>query len=180
METPALVGYLANGETIVALAAAPSLASFGDEDEGLLAARIYLTEILSQSPPNEVVRFALPASVRLHRTDVVIPREDLPRRWAMTTPISMTSLVLPTPVNTKGVRDAWVVLLRPHHTFFVPHGEDLDEAVEHETKRLCAAQELSPAQYLELLPLEEETLVPLQITRSEEHTSELQSLHVIS
>lgn len=164
LETPALVGHLANGDAIVALAASPSLASFGDEDEGLLASRIYLSEVLSQASPNEVVRFALPEGTRLHATDVVVPREDLPRRWSMTTPISVTSLVLPTAPNAKGQRDAWVVLLRPHHTFFVPSTEDLDTAVSQELLRLCAAQELTPAQYLDLLPLRGETLVPLRVT----------------
>jgi len=163
LETPALVGRLANGEAIVALAAAPSLASFGEEEEGPLAARLYLSEVLAHAAPSEVVRYGLPEGTRLHTTDVVVPREDLPRRWAVTTPIGVTSLVLPTPPNAKGLRDAWVVLLRPYHTFFVASGDDLDEAVRHELLRLCAAQELTPAQYLGLLPLRAETLVPLRI-----------------
>ncbi len=164
LETPALVGRLASGDAIVALAAAPHLASFGDEDEGLLAARIYLSEVLAHAAPADVVRFALPEGTRLHHTDVLVPREDLPRRWAITTPIAVTSLVLPTPPNSKGLRDSWVVLLRPRHTFFVPSAEDVDEAVAHEVKRLCAAQEITPAQYLGLLPLREEALVPLRVT----------------
>ncbi len=163
LETPALVGHLASGEAIVALAAAPALASYGDEEEGLLAARLYLSEVLAHAAPSEVVRYALPEGARLHTTDVVVPREDLPRRWAVTTPIAVTSLVLPTAPNTKGLRDSWVVLLRPYHTFFVANGDDLDEAVEHELLRLCAAQELTPAQYLGLLPPRAEALVPLRI-----------------
>jgi hypothetical protein len=119
--------------------------------------------VLAHAAPSEVVRYGLPEGTRLHTTDVVVPREDLPRRWAVTTPIGVTSLVLPTPPNAKGLRDAWVVLLRPYHTFFVASGDDLDEAVRHELLRLCAAQELTPAQYLGLLPLRAETLVPLRI-----------------
>ena len=164
LETHALVGELASGDVLVALAASPDLASVGDEDEGLLAARLYLSETLSRVAPDEIVRFDLPRDTALHQTTVLVPREDLARRWAITTPISVTSLVLPDPPDARGLRHRWVMLLRPRHTFYVPADEDLDEAVAHEVKRLCAAREITPEQYLELLPLRRERLAPVRVT----------------
>ncbi len=164
LETHALVGELASGDVLVALAASPDLASVGDEDEGLLAARLYLSETLSRVAPDEIVRFDLPRDTSLHQTTVLVPREDLARRWAITTPISVTSLVLPDPPDARGLRHRWVMLLRPRHTFYVPADEDLDEAVAHEVKRLCAAREITPEQYLELLPLRRERLAPVRVT----------------
>ena len=82
----------------------------------------------------------------------------------MTTPITVTSLILPTTPNAKGLRDTWVSILRPRHTFFAASTEDLDEAVAHEVKRLCNAQELSPLGYLALLPLRDEILIPLHVS----------------
>ncbi len=163
IDTPAIVSQLLSGDTLVALAPSPELVSFGDEEEALLAARVFLSEHLSQAAPGEVARFALPEGTRLHHTDVLVPREDLPRRCPVETPVAVTSLVIPTLPNTRGVRDSWVMVLRPHHTFFVPANEAIDEAIEHEVKRLCAALEMTPAQYLSLLPPREETLVSLRV-----------------
>ncbi len=150
--TIGLVRELASGDVIVTLAAEPGLASFGEEDEALLEARMFLADHLSRAEPELVARFALPEGARLHATDVVVPRADLARRWNVTTPIRFSSLVIPTVPNTKGHRDAWVVVLPLLHTFFASATEDLDAAIASEVKRLCAARQLSPLAWLDLLP----------------------------
>lgn len=161
--TWAFVRELARGDSIVVLAARPDLASFGDEEDALLEAQMFLSELLATADPDVVPRFALPPETRLHTTEVVIPRDDLGRRRNVTTPITIPSLVLPTLPNTKGRKDSWVMVLPLHHTFFVRFDEDLDEAIEAEVKRLVAAHELSPLEYLSLLPLHEERIARIEV-----------------
>jgi ATP-dependent Clp protease ATP-binding subunit ClpC len=156
--TLGLVRELTGGDSIVALAAEPGLASFGDEEDALLEARMFLSEHLAKAEPEAVARFALPEGTRLHTTAVLVPRDDLARRWNVDVPIEIASLVIPTVQNAKGLRDSWVMVLPLGHTFFVPTAKgatgdaDLDEAITAEVKRIVAARELRPLEYLELLP----------------------------
>jgi ATP-dependent Clp protease ATP-binding subunit ClpC len=162
--TLGLVRELGSGDSIVALAAEPSLASFGDEENALLEAKMFLGEHLSKADAETVGRFALPEGTHLHTTDVTIPRPDLPRRWNVDTPVRISSLVIPTVPNTKGQRDRWVMVLPLRHTFFAPAGEDLDVAITSEVKRIVAAREPRPLEWLELLPPREERLERIDVT----------------
>ena len=160
--TVGLLRELASGDAIVTLAGAPSFSSFGEEDDALLEAQMFLSEYLATAEPEIVARFALPDTSHLHLTLVEVPRDDLPRRWNVQQPIRFTSLVLPTVPNTRGLRDRWVVILPLAHTFFVRADEDIDRAVESEVKRIVAARELGPLEYLELLPPRSEYIVKLE------------------
>jgi ATP-dependent Clp protease ATP-binding subunit ClpC len=164
LTTRVLLRELASGDAVAVLAADPKLASYGDEEEALLAVRMFLAEHLAQAPAAEVARFALPEAARLHFTDVLVPRPDLPRRCAVETELRVTSVILPTVTDARGRVHAWVVVVPLGHTFFVPEGEDLDEAVAAEVNRLASARALSPAGYRELLPWPEERLVPVTVT----------------
>jgi ATP-dependent Clp protease ATP-binding subunit ClpC len=164
LTTRVLLRELASGDVVVALAADPRLASFGSEEDAMVAARMYLAERLGPAPPEEIARFALPDSAHLRFTDVLVPRSDLPRRCAIDTPLRVTSLVLPARPDAKGRPTAWVVVVPLAHTFFLSAGEDLDEAVRQEVTRLASARGLDGATYRELLPVLDEQLVPLPVT----------------
>ncbi len=162
-----VVRELTTGDSLVALAGDPSRASFGDEEDAILEARMFLQEHLARAAPDVVTRFALPEGSRLVTTDVVIPKDDLPRRAVMTVPIRIPSLVLPTPVREGEKEDVWVHVLPLFHTFFVPDGEELHEAIASEVKRVAAARALDASAYLSLLPARDERLlgVTVEITR---------------
>ena len=166
--TVGLLRELTSGDVTVTLAGAPDHASFGEEEDAILEAQMFLSEFLSTADPEIVARFALPEKVWLHRSSVVVPRDDLPRRWNITQPIVFTSLILPALPNPKGVRDLWVVILPLGHTFFVRADEDLDMAVQSEVKRIVAAREIGPVEYLDLFPPQHEEVVKLEarVTRS--------------
>ncbi|MCL2776703.1 MAG: hypothetical protein FWD73_01775 [Polyangiaceae bacterium] len=134
--TLGLVRDLGSGDSIVALAAQPSLASFGEEENALLEAKMFLMEYLAKAEPETALRFALPEGTTLHTLDVLVPRTDLPRRWNVDTPIRVSCLVIPTVPNTKGQRDRWVMVVPLGHTFFATAIEDLDEEITTEVKRL--------------------------------------------
>jgi ATP-dependent Clp protease ATP-binding subunit ClpC len=164
LTTRVLIRELASGDALAVLAAEPKLASFGDEEDALLAVRLYLTERLGQAAPEEVARFALPDGAHLHFTDVLVPRLDLPRRCAIETPLRVTSLVLPALPDARGRHRAWIVVVPLAHTFFLDEGEDIDGAVAHEVVRLASARGLTAPAYRELLPWPEERLVPLVVS----------------
>ena len=108
--------------------------------------RRFLARHLAAVAPEELARFTLPAGARLHETEVLIPREDLPRRLRIRQPIAVGAVVIPL------LRESWVVLLPLDHTLYVAEGEDLDQAIRAEVSRIVTARDLSPYQYLRLLP----------------------------
>ena len=163
LRTWALVRELASGDVLAVLAAQPMLASFGDEEDALLEARMFLSEHLAHADPDVALRFALPDGARLHVTDVVVPRDDLTRRWNVAVPIRIPSLLLPSVPNTKGLRDTWAIVLPLLHTCFARAGEDVDEIITSEVKRIVNARELTPLEYLDLLPAREERLERVEV-----------------
>ena len=50
------------------------------------------------------------------------------------------------------------------HTFFAAATEDLDEAITSEVKRIVAARELTPLEWLDLLPPGHEELARLEVS----------------
>src|SRR5262249_11088149 len=105
----------------------------------------------------ELARHSLPKGVRLHETEVLVQREDLPRRLRIREPMAIGSVVIPLP------RESWVVLLPLEHTMHVGEGEDLDEAIRAEVIRIVSARDLSPEEYLQLLPPRAQRLEPITV-----------------
>lgn len=164
--TLGLLRELTSGDAIVTLAAEPQLSAFGEPDDAVLEAQLFLQEHLATAEPDVVARHALPEGSEIITVDVILPREDLTRRWNITTPISFSCLMIPTLPNAKGVRDRWVVVLALGHTFYL-RAEELNkshEAIGTEVKRIVAARELGTLDYLELLPARNEHLVKLDVT----------------
>ncbi len=161
LRTRILVRELASGEVLAIPVCDPAHASFGGEEDALLEQSMFLSEHLARARPETVARFAIPEGTRLHITRVLVPREELPHAVAVTQPIEIPSVVIPSTARAKS--DAWVVIVPLDYTFFVPAGEDLDEAVKSEVLRLVAAEEAGATHYLGLLPGVHDRLEPLDV-----------------
>ena len=158
LRTQLLVRSLASGNSTVAPASSLGHTSFGRESESLSEQKIFLAEHLSRVAPEAVAHFNLPDGVRIVETEVLLTREDLPRRQQVRTPVQVHSLVIPSG------KDAWVIVVPLDHTFYVRADDPLDAAIRSEVERLVAARELKPLEYLRLLPPRALRLVPMELS----------------
>ena len=149
VRTLLLARELASGRTLVAPVVDPRLATIGTESSGVARLKVFLTEYLTRAAPHTVARFALPPKVTVRHVDVIIPREDLPRRIQMKMPVSVACVVIPAG-ETEG--DAWVIVVAIDATVFVKKGEDLAAVVRSEVRRLVSADERPPWHRLSLFP----------------------------
>src|SRR5262245_63783468 len=99
----------------------------------------------------------MPEATELKSYELVIPREELPRRLQVTTALAIHAIVIPV------LKEAWVIIPRLDHTFYVGKKEELKEAIISEVKRMASARELTPAAYLSMLPSREEKLVFIDV-----------------
>ncbi len=167
-----------------------ALASVADEDEALLEQKIALADHLAIAGAEVVARFSFPAGTHLRAPEVVVPREDLPKKLAMRTPIAISTAVIPSsPLhvsrpNDKEARvraEAWIVILPLGYTGYVAidqrfeTGADdeatakqmfdwaIDRRIAEEVKRLWLARGEGPSAYLALLPSRRSELAPLEL-----------------
>jgi len=163
LSTVLLVEELWGGDTLAAPVAEPALSSCGDEAEALVEQEVFLAEYLGRVAPSVIARYPMPEGTQLRVVSVLIPREDLPQRVALRTPLAMPCLVIPAGA------DAWVVVLPLRYTLYVAADEDLVDTVKAEVLRVVAAQELSPHDYLRLLPAKNQRIerLTLQVERAE-------------
>jgi ATP-dependent Clp protease ATP-binding subunit ClpC len=105
-----------------------SLASVADEDEAALEQRIALADHLATAEAEVVARFSFPEGTHLRSPEVVIPREDLPKKLQIRTPMAVPAAVIPSsPLhishpNEREVRvraEAWIVILSLGYTGYV-------------------------------------------------------------
>jgi len=128
---------LGSGEVLTAPLADGALASVADEDEALLEQKIALADHLATAEAEVVARFSFPDATHLRTPELIVPREDLPKKLAMRTPIAIPTAVIPSsPLhvshpNEREVRvraEAWVVILPLGYTGYVA----IDERFERE------------------------------------------------
>ena len=158
LHTILLVRTLPSGNVVTAPVSALASASYGPAGHCADEQQLYLGELLARERPEGVARFQVPEAARLVDTEVIVPREDLPRRLKMRVPLQVHAVVIP------DARGQWVTVACLDHTFYVPRDESVEEAVKAEVVRLAGARELSPTQYLELLPPVDAELVPLTLS----------------
>jgi ATP-dependent Clp protease ATP-binding subunit ClpC len=156
-----VVRELDGGESLVAPAADPSLASFGDEADALDEQRVFLAEYFARVPPERVAGFDLPEGVSLQRVTVSLTREDLPR--ALAAPIDVAVPLLRIPAQGHG----WAMVLPLGHTIYLERDElaspRFEEVVRAEVRRLVSARQPTPLEWLRLLPGAAERLEPIEV-----------------
>ena len=157
IQTTLLSREMPGGAVLVAPVPALALASFGPAGHCAVEQQLFLGEHLARVAPEEAARFQLPEGVRLVETDVLVPREELPRRLRIRTPLRVHAVVIP------DARGQWVAVPCLDHTFYLPAGEDVEKAVADEVVRLAGARELKPLEYLQLLPPERVELMPIEL-----------------
>ena len=148
---------LASGEVLGFPAADPLKASIGEEAAVLTELELFLRETFARERPEVIARHALPDTVRLHVTQVVLPRDELPRRLAIETPVDVPYLTVPHALGT------WVMVLPFAHTFHTDPTEDIAEAVRLEAARLVVGQSLDAYEYLTKLPAYGHRLLPMTV-----------------
>jgi ATP-dependent Clp protease ATP-binding subunit ClpC len=158
LTTQLVVRELWNGDFLAFPVADRSLASYAATlEDCLVQQKRFLARFLATVSADELSRFSLPQGVRLHETEALIPREDLPRRLRIREPVAVGVVVIPL------AHESWVVLLPIEHTMHVGEGEDLDEAIRSEVGRIVSARDLSPDEYLQLLPPRAQRLEPVTV-----------------
>jgi len=155
--TRVFVAELADGTQICSPLADPTLISIGRDTAALDELRLFLEEYLTQQPPEVLASFAFPPETELRELEVQVSREDLPPRLQLTTPISFAAVVIP------HGRDHWVVVPALEHTFHVAPGENLEQAVSAEVRRMVVASEPTPPEFARLLPARAYRLEPLEL-----------------
>jgi ATP-dependent Clp protease ATP-binding subunit ClpC len=150
--TPIVLRTLPNNQVLAIPVASPKHVSLGNEESALAEQRLFWNEYLKTLYAQSIARFLLPNEAELKMIDVVVPHKRLPRSLAITTNIDIASLLLPAVSPRSGKKDTWVFLLPLQHTFFVPDGEDIRDAIMTETVRIVTAYELSAWEYLRILP----------------------------
>ena len=126
VEVLTAVRELQNGDWVAFPVADPSRVSYGTEAGCLEEQRLFLGEYFAELPATELGRFSLPRDAELLETEVVVPRDELPRRLRALPPIAVSCLVIPSG------RGAWVVALPLRHTFYAGDRESWRETARDE------------------------------------------------
>jgi ATP-dependent Clp protease ATP-binding subunit ClpC len=136
----------------------PALVSYGAPDACLAEQRLFLSEHLAHAEPEVLARFSFPTETHLHEVDVAVARDDLPRALQIETPLRIPCAVIPHESNR------WVVVLPLLHTFHLTPRDELDPAIRAEVQRVCRARQMSPQDYLRLLPARSHQLVRVTVS----------------
>ncbi len=165
-----IVRELWNGDYLTFPIADPALTSYGSAEDAVHELRLFLQDHLGRVPPDVLARFTMPESTRLEKVLVQIPRDGLPRRLEVKSPIAFSCIIIPMQ------SDVWVIIPKIEHTFYVGKAtgtrnlfdrdptEELHETIRAEVKRIAAARELSTSDYLELLPARLESLESMTVS----------------
>src|SRR5688572_28744067 len=163
LKVAVLARELWSGDHLAHPLASEQLAAFGTETDVEEELRLFLKDHLSRIAAPVLSMFTLPAATRLETLEIEVPREDLPQRLAFEQRIAFSAIVIPFQ------REAWVIVPKLDHTFYVGKNEDLAKETAAEVRRMAAARELSPTAWLELLPSRKEELrfYDIEVTRAE-------------
>ena len=137
----------------------PTLASRGMSVEAVLEEQErFLTRYLEKVPAVQLSSFSLPADATQLQVPVVFSREDLPRRIAMTEPVTVPCVVVP--------HDGafWVHILPLETVVYVEREEGLARAVVEAAEKAARARALSAPELLARLPAEKQHLRRLALS----------------
>jgi ATP-dependent Clp protease ATP-binding subunit ClpC len=193
LRTWIFVRSLGTGDVLAAPLASPDSISVGPEEEAILEQKLALPEHLGGEAAQTVARFSFPEGTELRAVDVVVPREDLPKKLAIHAPIAIAAVVVPavpltvTRPNEREARvrfEGWVFVLPMREICHVVVDErfdgDIDQEpdrvarhlvdkaiearVRAEVKRLWIARDADAYGWLGLLPARRQRLVPLDLS----------------
>ena len=165
LRTLILVRYLSSDEVVLCRPLADlSRTVYGHKEQAITELRLFLEGYLPEQRPEVQSRFSMPADTEVVRLSVQLDRDDLPRRVQMPLPVEVTCAVVPLGA------DRWVLVPALDHTVYLAQGDDLEETVGREIRRMTAARELTPDQFAALLPAEQEAVEPLELSLDRSET----------
>ena len=151
----------ASGACVVYPVMRPEWAAFGPRGDAMEELRLFLEAQLATLPAPDVAHLHLPPDSAGQLVDVVLAREDLPHALR-----SQHEVTFPCALIPRGSAH-WVIILPLAHSFYVERGEPIEPAIRAETQRLVRAMELTPAQWLTLLPAPLVSIDVIEVTLAE-------------
>lgn len=145
----------------------PRLVGYGIDETPEDLFELFLQDELSRAPADVLAAHGTPPGTKLHIARLHLVRPDLPRQLQFNDKMSVACILRPLR------KDLWVTIVPLDHTFFVPlksvekagalSHSLLDKEIGAEFARFTRALELTPPQWLGLLPGIGSELVPLTI-----------------
>jgi len=134
-----------------------------DVEEALALQATFLADWLAKVSADRIATFVFPPATELHEVPVLVPRDDLQRRFGVTLPIAIPCIAVPA---DDGAR--WVHVLPLQHMVYVRAEEDLPRRIGDEVLRWVAAREPTARDWLALLPADRHAIVrvPIRVERS--------------
>ena len=129
---------------------APQLIAYANDGETALDELVdFLGDYFAQLPSDALQKFVIAEDATVRRVSVVLPREDLPRRDRIRTPLELPVIEVSGPGRAK-----WVLLPTLGQVTYVAEASSqlLEETVQKEVLRLAAASNLNGASFLDLFP----------------------------
>ncbi len=162
-----VVRELPSGGVYAHPVADPSLATRSTSVAAALAEQErFLTRLLEKAPASTIAGYSLPADATLIEVPVVLPRGDLPRRTALTEPVTVPCIIVP----HEGAY--WVQILPLEAFAYFETDEGLERAVIEATEQMARVRDLSASEVLAMLPAQRHSLHQLELSIAREDAEE--------
>lgn len=167
LDATIVVREMSSGGVYAYPLADPKLASRATSVEAALEQQErFLTRYLQKAPASALAGFSLPSEASMLEVPVILTRPDLPRRIAVTEPVTLACVVVP------HERSFWVQIL-PLETFaYFEKAEDLHRAVAEAAEKAARVQDLSASEMLARLPAAKHVLHQLKLSISREDAAD--------
>ncbi len=159
LDATIVVRELSSGGVYAYPLADPKLASRANSVEAALDQQErFLTRYLQNVPASSLAGFSIPGEASMLEVPVVLSRSDLPRRIAVTEPVTLACVLVP------HERSFWVQIL-PLETFvYLEHPDDLHRVVAEAAEKAAKVQDLSAAEMLARLPAAKHKLLQVKLS----------------
>ena len=155
-KTQIVIRELSDGYQVAFPVADPSLVSFGEDAVG--EQRLFLESYLLDQSPQTIARFAVPEAAELVEVELLLERADLPRRLQLKAPIAVACVIIPQK------KERWVVVPVIDHLFHLGAGDELEEVLADEVRRMINMRRLDARAFARLFPPEETRLESLELS----------------
>ncbi|MBV1861297.1 MAG: AAA family ATPase [Nannocystaceae bacterium] len=146
----------------------PKLASRANSvDAALQQQERFLTRYLQKAPASALAGFSLPGDASMLEVPVVLTRSDLPRRIAVTEPVTVPCVLVP------HEHSLWVQIL-PFETFvYLERVDDLHRLVAEAVEKAAKVQDLSASEMFARLPAARHGLHLLKLSVDREDAADV-------